>query len=58
MIIKERHYKDLTVQVYHNCICVSDIIDSHIIIKRYIGYTENEAVNLFTEEYKPCEIRR
>ena len=57
MLIKERHFKDLGIQVFHNCIAVSDIIDNHIIIKRYIGYSEKEAINLFIEEYKPYSIR-
>ena len=57
MLIKERHFKDLSIQVFHKCIAVSDIIDNHIIIKRYIGYSEKEAINLFIEEYKPYSIR-
>ena len=57
MLIKERHFKDLTIQIYHSCIAVSDIIDNHIVIKRYIGYSEKEAINLFIEEYKPYSIR-
>ncbi len=52
MLIKERHFKDLHIQIFHSCICVSDIIDNHIVIKRYIGYTENEAIDLFIKEYK------
>ena len=57
MLIKERHYKDLTIQIYHSCIAVSDIIDNHIVIYRYIGYSEKEEINLFIEEYKPYSIR-
>ena len=57
MLIKQRHFKDLSIQVFHSCICVSDIIDNHIVIKRYIGYSEKEAINLFIEEYKPYSIR-
>ena len=57
MLIKQRHFKDLSIQVFHSCICVSDIIDNHIVIKRYIGYSEEEAINLFIEEYKPYSIK-
>ena len=52
MLIKERHFKDLSIQVFHSCIAVSDIIDNHIIIKRYIGYSEKEAVTSFINEYR------
>ncbi len=52
MIIEEKRYKDLTITKYHSCIAVSDIIDNHIVIKRYIGYSEKEAVNSFINEYK------
>jgi len=52
MLIKERHYKDLTIQIYHSCIAVSDIIDNHLVIKRYIGYSEKEAVTSFINEYR------
>ena len=52
MLIKERHFKDLTIQIYHSCIAVSDIIDNHIVIHRYIGYSEKEAINSFIKKYK------
>mgnify|MGYP003152551338 CR=1 FL=1 len=52
MIIKEKRYEDLTIWKYHGCIAVSDIIDSHIVIKRYIGYNEKEAVLSFINEYR------
>ena len=52
MIIEEKRYKDLTITKYHSCLAVSDIIDNQIIIKRYIGYTEKEAVTRFIEEYR------
>ena len=51
MLLDEKNIKDLTIQVFHNCIAVSDIIDNQIIIKRYIGYTEKEAINLFISEF-------
>ena len=51
MLLKETNYKDLTIQVFHNCISVSDIIDNQIVIKRYLGYTEEEAINSFINEY-------
>ena len=51
MLLKEKNIKDLTVQIFHNCIAVSDIIDNHIVIKRYIGYSEKEAVSLFINEF-------
>ena len=52
MIIEEKRYKDLTITKYHSCIAVSDIIDNHIVIKRYIGNTEKEAVNSFISEFR------
>ena len=52
MLIKEKNFKDLTIQIFHNFIAVSDIIDNHIIIKRYIGYSEDEAICSFIKEYK------
>tara|TARA_R100000781_G_scaffold111183_1_gene77471 strand:+ start:386 stop:562 length:177 start_codon:yes stop_codon:yes gene_type:complete len=52
MIIEEKRYKDLTITKYHSCIAVSDIIDNQIIIKRYIGYNEKEAVTRFINEYR------
>ena len=56
MLIKERHYKDLTIQIYHSCIAVSDIIDNHIVIKRYIGYSEKEAVTSFISEFRDVDM--
>ena len=52
MLIKERHFKDLTIQIYHSCIAISDIIDNRIVIQRYIGYSEKEAINSFIKQYK------
>ena len=52
MLIREYTKNDFSVQVFHSCIVVSDIIDNQIIIKRYIDYTENEAIELFKNEYK------
>ena len=51
MIIEEKNYNDLTITKYNSCIAISDIIDNHIVIKRYIGYTEKEAVNSFLSEF-------
>ena len=47
---------DLTITKYHNCLVVSDIIDGFIVIKRYIGYTEKEAVNSFISEFKDGDM--
>ena len=47
---------DLTITKYHNCLVVSDIIDGFIVIKRYIGYTEKEAVNSFISEFKDVDM--
>jgi hypothetical protein len=52
MIIEEKNYNDLTITKYHSCIAISDIIDNHIVIKRYIGYTEKEAITRFINEYR------
>ena len=49
--LNEKNIKDLTVQTFHNCIAISDIIDNYIIIKRYVGYSEKEAISLFINEY-------
>ena len=47
---------DLTITKYHNCLVVSDIIDGFIVIKRYIGYTEKEAVNSFISEFRDVDM--
>ena len=54
MIIEEKRCEktDVTITKYHSCIAISDIIDNQIIIKRYIGYTEKEAVTRFINEYR------
>ena len=55
MLLKETYYRtegdDFLVQIFHSCIAVSDIVGDKIIMKRYIGYTEQEAVELFKQEY-------
>jgi len=51
MLLNQKNIKDLTIQVFHNCIAISDIIKDRIIIKRYIGYSEKEAINLFIDEH-------
>ncbi len=53
MLLKEKNIKDMTIQIFHSCIAISDIIGDRIIIKRYVGYTEKEAISLFiNENYK------
>ena len=52
MLLSDKHMKDLSIQIYHSCIVVSDIIDNHIIIERYIGYTEAESVASFINKYR------
>ena len=53
MLLKEKNIKDMTIQIFHSCISISDIIGDRIIIKRYVGYTEKEAISLFiNENYK------
>ena len=54
MIIEEKRCEktDVTITKYHSCIAISDIIDNQIIIKRYIGYNEKEAVTRFINEYR------
>ena len=47
---------DLTITKYHNCLVVSDIIYGFIVIKRYIGYTEKEAVNSFISEFRDVDM--
>ena len=58
MIIEEKRCEktDVTITKYHNCIAISDIIDNQIVIKRYIGYTEKEAVNSFISEFKDIDM--
>ena len=51
MLLKEKNIKDLTIQIFHSCIAVSDIINNKLVIKRYIGYSEKEAVSLFINEF-------
>ena len=52
MLLKQTQYKDLTIQVFHSCICISDIIDNQIVIQKYIGYTEKECIQLFINKHK------
>ena len=58
MIIEEKRCEktDVTITKYHSCIAISDIIDNQIVIKRYIGYTEKEAVNSFIREFKDIDM--
>jgi hypothetical protein len=56
MIIEEKRYKDLTITKYHSCIAVSDIIDNHIVIKRYIDYSEKEAIDSFLSEFRDVDM--
>ena len=55
MLIRETSYRtegdDFLVQVFHSCIAVSDIIGDRIICTRYIGYTEQEAIELFKQTH-------
>ena len=58
MIIEEKRCEktDVTITKYHSCIAISDIIDNQIVIKRYIGYTEKEAVNSFISEFRDVDM--
>ena len=58
MLLKEKNIKDMTIQIFHSCIAISDIIGDRIIIKRYVGYTEKEAISLFINENYKYEIIR
>ena len=55
MLIRETCYRtegdDFLVQVFHSCIAVSDIIGDRIICTRYVGYTEQEAIELFKQKH-------
>lgn len=42
--------KDLNVEIAHNGINISCMVDGYRVSKKYIGYTKTEAIRLFLAE--------
>jgi|14_taG_2_1085336.scaffolds.fasta_scaffold57796_3 hypothetical protein len=47
MLLEEKNIKGITVRMYHNCIEISSIVNNQYYHRKYIGYTEEQAISLF-----------